>query len=217
MAPAESLETKINTPITNIGIHASLPNWTVETGKSYIIPSIVVIGESTPYLSLIGNQASQGATLSLSSIRAAAQQKKDRKYVQYISQFSKDWNLKRPHFASFTKDFVWDKFKSAIHQFLQLKPDFVSFNLTDDCSIFFKGIVKENNIYLELFFDNETEDNVEAIVNIYKDGKVVIAYGGGIENTFEKIQELLVNKDKIPVSTPLPNAISEPYFATAEF
>ena len=78
-------------------------------------------------------------------------------------------------------------------------------------------MVKGKNIYLELFFDEEVEDNVEAIVNIYKDGKVVIAYGGSIEETFQKVQKLLSSKDKITVSTSIPYAISGAYFATAEF
>jgi hypothetical protein len=78
-------------------------------------------------------------------------------------------------------------------------------------------MAKEKNIYLELFFDEDVEGSVEAIINIYKDGKVVIAYGGSIADTFQKVQELFNSKDKITVSTTVPYAISGAYFATAEF
>ena len=227
MEAVEYLATKMNTPIANVGIHSSLPYWTVMTGTIGEIPSLVVLGTAEQYHStiVIGNTyplypentiKDYFAILSLSSIKASAQEKKDRRYVEYMSEFSKNWNLKRIHFSSFTKDFVWNKFKTTINQLLQLKPDYVFFNLTDDCSIFFKSMLKGNNIYLELFFDEDSEEDVEAIANIYRDGKVVIAYGGNIEDTFGKIQELFLTKDKITVSTSIPYAISGPYFATAE-
>lgn len=227
MEAVEYLETKMNTPINNVGIHSSIPRWTMKTGTMGEIPSVVILGTPEQYNStiVIGNThpshsdntiKNYFATLSLSSIKASAQEKKNRRYVEYISEFSKNWTSKKLHFNSFTKDFVWDKFKTTIDQLLQLKPDYISFNLTNDCSIFFKAMVKGKNIYLELFFDEETEENVEAIVNIYKDGKVVIAYGGSIEETFQKVQELFIAKDKITVSTSIPYAISGTYFATAE-
>ena len=223
MEAVEYLESKMNTPINTVGIHSSLPHWTVKTGIVGNISSITVLGYPEQYHSkiVIGNSYPLNAditikdyfaTLSLSSIKASALEGKNRKYVEYLSEFSKNWNLKKSHFNSFTRDFVWEKFKIIIDQLLQLKPDYLSFNLTDDCSVFFKSIVKGNNIYLELFFDEGSEENVEAIVNIYKDGKVVTAYGGNIESTFDKIQELFLAKDKITVSTSIPYAISSAYF-----
>src|SRR5690606_31746176 len=113
-----------------------------------------------------------------------AMEKKNRRYVEYISEFTNNWNLKKPRFNTFTKDFVWNNFKTALDQLLQLKPDSLSFNLTNDCSIFFSAQVKESNIYFELFFDEETEGFVEAITNIYKDGIVVLAYGSTMDETF---------------------------------
>jgi hypothetical protein len=227
MEAIEYPEIKLNTSLNNVGIHSSIPRWTIKTGTVREIPSVVVLGTPEQYHSAIAIDNTYPpldnaikdyfATLSLSSIRASAQEKKSRRYVEYISEFSKNWDSKKPHFNSFAKDFVWDKFKTTIDQLLQHKPDYISFNLTNDCSIFFKAIIKGKNVYLELFFDEEVEGNVEAIVNIYKDGKVVIAYGGSIEETFQKIQELFNSKDKITVSTSIPYAISSAYFATAEF
>ncbi len=227
MEAVECPEIKLNTPLNNVGIHSSMPRWTMKTGTAGEIASVVILGTPEQYHStiIIGNTyplqdnaiKDYFATLSLSSIKASAQERKSRKYVEYISEFSKNWNSKKSHFNSFAKDFVWDKFKTTVDQLLQLRPDYISFNLTNDCSIFFKAMVKGKNIYLELFFDEEVEDNVEAIVNIYKDGKVVIAYGGSIEETFQKVQKLLSSKDKITVSTSIPYAISGAYFATAEF
>lgn len=227
MEAVEYLETKMDTPINNVGIHSSMPCWTMKTGMIGEIASVVILGTPAQYNStiVIGNTyplqhitiKDYFSTLSLSSIKASAQEKRNRRYVEYISKFSENWISKKLNFNSFTKDFVWDKFKTTIDQLLQLKPDHISFNLTNDRSIFFKATVKEKNIYLELFFDEEAEENVEAIVNIYEGGKVIIAYGGSIEETFQKVQELLITKDKITVSTSIPYAISSAYFATAEF
>jgi len=224
MEAIEYPEIKINTALNNVGIHSYMPRWTTKTGLvgEILIPgtfeqyhSTIVIGNTYP--SQDNTTKDYFTTLSPSSIKASAQERKSRKYVEYISEFSKNWNSKRLHFNSFTKDFVWDNFKTTIDQLLQLKPDYISFNLTNDCSIFFKALAKEKNIYLELFFDEDAEENVETIVNIYKDGKVLIAYGGSIEGTFQKIQELFISKDKITVSTSIPYAISSAYSATAEF
>lgn len=227
METAEYPEIKMNTALDNVGIHSSMPRWTTKTGSLDEVPSVFVVGTSEHYHSAIvigSTYPSQDntlkdyfSTLALSSIKASAQEKKNRRYVEYISEFTNKWNSEKQHFNSFTKDFVWGKFKVTIDQLLQLKPDYLSFNLTDDCSIFFKAMAKEKNIYLELFFDEDVEGNVEAITNIYKDGKVVIAYGGSIEDTFQKVQELFNSKDKITVSTTVPYAISGAYFATAEF
>jgi hypothetical protein len=228
MKVVEYSETKMNTPISPVAIHSSLPHWTVKTGTIVEIPSWAVLRTPAPHHSTIVNGTTYPlcadntikdyfATLSLSSIQASAQEKKNRRYVEYLSEFSRNWDLKNHPFKSFIKDFVWDKFKIAIDQLLQLKPDYVSFNLTDDHSIFFKSVAKGNNIYLELFFDEDSQENVEAIANVYKDGKVALAYGGNMEDTFGEIQKLFPTKDKVTVPTSIPNAISSAYFATAEF
>lgn len=210
MTTLETFETKISTPIVNIDTHASRPCWTQETARNILITSLVAIYEPT-------TDVCRSTLFLSSSIGAAAHQKKDRKYLQYISQFYNDWTLKKPHFDTFTKGFVWDNFKVVLHQLLQFKPELVSFNLTEDCSIFFKATVRESNIYLELFFDEEIEGHVEAIVNVYRDGNVTLAYGGSIEDTFGEIRELFSSKDRVPVSTSLSDALSEAYFAPTEF
>ncbi len=217
MDTSEYIETKMNTPISSVEIHSSLPIWTIKTGTIGENSSYSILG--IPKYSFQDDLLTRGyiATLALPSIKASALEKKNRKYVEYISEFSKDWDSKKTHFNSFTKDFVWNNFKIIIDQLLQLKPDQVSFSLTNDCSIFFKALVKEKNVYLELFFDEESDGCVEAIVNIYSEGKVVIAYGGNVERTFQKIQEVFVAKDKITASTSIPYAISSAYLTAAEF
>jgi hypothetical protein len=228
MEAVEHLEAQMNTPITKVGIHSSMPKWTIKTGSIERTPTTYILGAPEYGISKIPVANTYPvhtnisineylSTLSPSSIRASAQERKDRRYVEYISEFSKSWNSNRLHFNSFTKDFVWDKFKITIDKLLQIRPDYITFNLTNDCSIFFKAILKGLNIYLELFFDEDSEESTEVIVNIYQDGKVVMAYGGNIEETFQKIQGISTTKDKIVESTSIPYAISSVYFATTEF
>lgn len=220
MRAIECLENDMNTPITIGDIHAYRRHLTIETGRAIdTIP--ILIASGSDYFSIdIGDTGESNIkdyfVTSLSSLGTLAMEKKNRRYVEYISEFTNNWNLKKPRFNTFTKDFVWNNFKTALDQLLQLKPDSLSFNLTNDCSIFFSAQVKESNIYFELFFDEETEGFVEAITNIYKDGIVVLAYGSTMDETFGKIQELFP-KDKITESTSIPYAaISGASFATAE-
>jgi hypothetical protein len=237
--------TSMNTPINTIGIHATLPDLTNKTGsmapatirigKYYeaiekslgqalvITGDYKVIGQILEPTFLVGERYRivQGFfnpenISALSSIAVSSQEKRNRRYVGYLSEFGRIWSLKKHQFTSLRKDFVWDQFKTTLDQLLQLKPEHLSFDLTDDLSIFFKAITKEYNLYLELFFE-ELDQTVESVVNIYRDGKVVLAYGGSIESTFNKIHELPTKNSKPIVQTAIPNAISSTPFATAEF
>jgi hypothetical protein len=242
---SEYFQTGISTPINTIGIHATLPDSTNKTGsialatfsigkyystigktldppsgineRHQLIAQIlepITVGEHYRVIRALFNPETPST---LSSITVSSQEKRNRRYLTYLSEFTRSWTLKKSHFASLRKDFVWNQFKTTLHRLLQFKPEHISFNLTDDLSIFFKAVAKENNLYLELFFDEESDESVEAVVNVYKDGKVVLAYGGSIEHTFGRIQELLIKKSKATVPTAIPDAISSTHFATAEF
>src|SRR5437016_6238323 len=83
--------------------------------------------------------------------------------------------------------FVDEKRKEVIDNVLTLKPEYITFDLTGDCSVFFQSLIGDKNIYYELFFTEDIKGGVEAVTNIYKNGKVLFAYGGSIEDTFSKI------------------------------
>lgn len=115
-------------------------------------------------------------------------EKKSRLYIQLFVDFLKKWDEKGVNFAGFPKVTVFEKTKEVIDELLTLYPEYITFELTEDCSVFFQSLVNNKNIYLELFFTKEVKEEVEVVTNIYQDGKNVFAYGGSIDDTFKKIE-----------------------------
>jgi len=80
--------------------------------------------------------------------------------------------------------------EELVENLVSLNPEYISFELTTDSSIFFQSIIKNKTVYLELFFEeNEERLEVELITNVYHEGKPILAYGGTIEDTFNRIKE----------------------------
>ena len=75
---------------------------------------------------------------------------------------------------------------------IPLEPSFLSFDFTKDSSVFFKAVINDYNIYLELFFDTENSD-LEAILNLYKDKVNIFAFGGEIFECFENIKKFVLS------------------------
>lgn len=119
---------------------------------------------------------------------------KERQFIKLYSEFLVKWSKHKANFSTFGQAFVFDKIKIVIDRFLTLRPSYITFDLTDDCSVFFQALVGGKNIYLELFFTSDVEEDVEAILNVYQNRECVFAYGGTIENTFSKITSI-VKKD----------------------
>lgn len=116
---------------------------------------------------------------------------RSRKYIKTYSDFLLKWNKMGSHFAGHSKPFVFDMIKYVIGELLQMDPQYLTFNLTEDGSVFFQSMVNEHSIYFELFFIDDMEERTEAITNIYKDGKSIFAYGGKIDEAFSKINAKL--------------------------
>jgi hypothetical protein len=97
--------------------------------------------------------------------------------------------------------------KTTINNILSLNPSYITFELTEDCSVFFQTSVKNKSIYLELFFTKDVVGEVEAITNIYENGKCIFAYGGSIEDAFSQIDKQL-NKNTSVIEQAIDIAIN---------
>lgn len=212
---------QLNTLMYNSGLHAPLPHHTYLTGTS-MLPILIILNTSNqPVLDgnnydLYSKNLLHKGTLSISSLKTSFQEKISRKYVTYISEFQEKWTSKKQYFDSFTHDFVWNNFKIVIDKLLGIRTEYISFGLTEDSSIFFKSKVRNHNVYIELFFDESLKDKIEVIANVYYEGKVKLAYGGTIDNTFDKVQKLFVVQNQVTLATNVPNEIPNAYFATVE-
>lgn len=215
---------KLNTAYGLIGIHSDLP---VVSAKSNTTPvtTLIVSKRIEQYHSAIflGSIQTQPEgdipvqrTLAASPIKTSAEEKLSRRYLQYASEFLRLWRSKEQLFAGYNTEYIWQTYKSVIHEVLQLKPGYISFDLTDDSSIFFKANVKEFNVYLEVFFEDDSLA-CESVVNIYQDGKVILAYGGQLNAVFSKIEDVCGHKTKVIPSTSATYEVSGAYFATPTF
>lgn len=155
--------------------------------------------------------------MSLPTISRFFLEEKNRKYIKLYTDFLNKWEAKQRHFENFSKAFVFEKIKEVIDSFLTLNPSYVTFELTDDCSVFFQSSVNGFNIYFEVYFTTDLKDGVEAITNIYKDGKSVFAYGGSIEVVSSKIVSKVSDASLENKPTQIDYAVSESPFATTAF
>lgn len=141
---------------------------------------------------------------------------KEREYIKLNSEFIEKWKLKKSNFIGFKESFVFENIKKIFFNLLSLSPSYITFSLTNDCSVLFQSLIDGKNVYLELFFDNEIDNGVEAITNIYKNGECVFAYGSSIEQTFFEISSKVNTNIWYEATMPIAYELSESSFATAE-
>ena len=97
------------------------------------------------------------------------------------------WSEKGNLFKDSDVLLISSSIKEVLDSIIPLQPSFLSFDFTEDSSVFFKAVLNDFNIYLELFFDSDNSE-VEAILNIYKEKVNIFAFGGEIIDCFEKIK-----------------------------
>ena len=118
-------------------------------------------------------------------------EKADNDYIEYINCFYSKWKEANPDFKSFDEFFVIRNFKTVIYKLLFYNPDYITFNLTDDQSIYIQSKINDNSIYLELYFDREFPEGIQLVVNVYKDKKPLLAFEGNIDECFSEIADEL--------------------------
>lgn len=173
--------------------------------------------DKDPYCIVINQSEAKNNILPITTLNQFFAEQKDREYMKLYSEFLLKWKQHKPHFSGFAETFVFENIKLVIDSFLSLNPSYVTFELTDDCSVFFQSLVNEKNIYLELYFTNDVKDGVEAITNIYQNGECVFAYGSTIENTFSKISSKAKKLYWLEATSQSAYELSEQTFASSQF
>lgn len=144
-------------------------------------------------------------------------EKVSRILIDTFSKFTDIWEKKKLIFQDFPKSFVFDKTKLVIEGIAALNPSYIILDFTDDQSIFFKIGINNLNIYFELYFIDEQKIDVEAILNIYRNGEPVFAFGGQPELVISKIETKISENQIVFSSTNSQYGLSESSFAPAYF
>ncbi|HRH66236.1 MAG TPA: hypothetical protein PLU53_08065 [Bacteroidia bacterium] len=173
--------------------------------------------ERNPICIIMHSEESPEVGILASTMSQYFLEKKNRRYIELYTEFLTKWEQQQNYFSVFPKAFVFEKIKEVIDSFLTLNPSYVTFELTSDCSVFFQSLVNGYNIYFELYFTTDLKDGVEAITNIYKDGRTIFAYGGSIDTVFSQIDSKVCQTSYEVESTQSFYGISETAFASTEF
>jgi hypothetical protein len=108
-------------------------------------------------------------------------------FIKYFRVFLHKWSEKGDLFKESDVLLISSSIKEVLDCIIPLQPSFLTFDFTEESSVFFKAVINDFNIYLELFFDSDNSE-LEAILNIYKDKVNIFAFGGEIFECFEKIK-----------------------------
>jgi hypothetical protein len=109
-------------------------------------------------------------------------------FIKYFRVFLHKWSEKGNLFKESDVLLISSSIKEVLDSIIPLHPSFLSFDFTEESSVFFKAVINDYNIYLELFFDSDNSGS-EAILNIYKEKVNIFAFGGEIFECFEEIKK----------------------------
>ena len=151
------------------------------------------------------------------SVSPIFKERKQKNYIKLINEFLKEWDIKKDSFSDFNKFFIYKNIQDVLSKLSVLNPQYTTFELTQDSSVFFQSNVNGYNIYIELYFSKEIEGQIEAISNLYKDGKSVFAYGGSIQEVIFYIAKRISNVLFEFQPTEYSYGLSESTFTSTEF
>lgn len=90
------------------------------------------------------------------------------------------------------KESLADDINKLLKWIATQKIESIGFEPTKAESQFYTLIVKDYNIYLEIFYeDKDLLEGTEVVVNVYKDKVVVLAYGGTMDEVLKKLNDLI--------------------------
>jgi len=127
--------------------------------------------------------------LPLSTQRLASKQKWARDYMTLFPKLLFQWQEVKQRFVGFEERFIFNRAQKVLSDLLEQQPEYLQFNLTNECSVFFQTKIGDFNVYLELYFAADLPEKVEAVVNIYEDGTSVAAFSGSIQEAIEQIMQ----------------------------
>ena len=105
-----------------------------------------------------------------------------------FTNFSDEFKKKHSYFIGYDPNQVIYYFATAASFVFQFNPDFAGVELTNSKSIFLSFKKEDVVIHLELFFENEINEPVEAVVNIYKIKEHQLSYAGSFPKTIKEIK-----------------------------
>lgn len=114
-------------------------------------------------------------------------------YIKYYKIFREGYQKNKDLFSSFSFNFVSDVFETIIRNILTSGPDRISLGFTNDVSIFIKSVLYNKNLYTEIFFDKEIDNDVEVVINLYTNKECTYSYSGDIENSIQEIMQHFPN------------------------
>ena len=123
------------------------------------------------------------------------QEKLAKDFIRHFINFIKKWEeVDDTIFKDIDLISVSDKINEVLGNLILLNPSFLTFDLTEDKSAFFKASINGYNIYMELFFFSGSESpDLETILNIYKEKSNIYAFGGEVWECIEKIKKVVLS------------------------
>lgn len=115
-----------------------------------------------------------------------------RRFSQLMLHFRKGWEKGKGAFGGISQKEVHKTagFLAAIIS--STNPEKTSVSFTPEATVFFTAIYPNTNAYLEIHFAIGEEP--EAVVNIYQNGKPVMAYGGDVAKAIFQFLSFLSKK-----------------------
>jgi hypothetical protein len=84
------------------------------------------------------------------------------------------------------------KYNEIIIKWLILKPiENFSCGITNDKSYYYIFVLNEYSIYIEIFFN---KNNIEPVLNIYKNKQNILSYSGDISLCLHEIEKIINKK-----------------------
>lgn len=110
-----------------------------------------------------------------------------RQFITLMKSFDNKWEHQKQHFSEFPKANVSNLTATAVYELLEFNPEYLTYDLSSDASVFIQSKIKDHNIYLEIFFTDEPKDDQEAVINIYLKGNLILVYVGPLEEAIDLI------------------------------
>lgn len=105
--------------------------------------------------------------------------------VEFFAQLEK----KQEHFQNVSMSTLLRYFIQGSSELLTFSPTKISVELTSSKSIFLFGEKGDENIYLEIFFDESSGKFSEAVVNVYENKIQQLAVNGSISTVIKELEE----------------------------
>lgn len=130
----------------------------------------------------------------------------------YTNQFFEELNTKSHHLTNIKTFSLISNFIQASAEVLKYNPEVSSVEITSAKSIFIFTNREGIKVFLELFFDSETRNFSEAVINIYRNKEQELAVNGTLNFVIQKLDNYFN-----PAIINLYNTTETPYAISGSF